>query len=404
MVRIVSFGVGNRGGKYLQWVHEHPEEASITAIVDPDSRRLSLAASKYALSENQCFQSAEEFFASSAVADAAIIAAPDREHKPIAMECISRGWHILLEKPIATSREDCFSIAAAAKKAGVYVSVCFILRLHPYWQKTREIISNPRFGRILSIHHEVNAGIDRCVHTFVRGNWSRAEDSAPLILSKCCHDMDLLLFLSGSTPRKTVSFGSLGWFRKENAPQGAASRCIDCKIEPDCPFSAVDLYRRRNLWNENFPRMPYESVGDAVERELREGRYGRCAYRCDNDVTDHQSVMMEMEDGAVVSMRMNFLTMEDNRFTAINASGGELRGDESRLFIRYFDSGESITIDMSGQTPRHLHAGADHEIVHDFVSRIREGNFNSPTEISEALPGHYACFEAERFRLDGEQL
>lgn len=399
MVKIVAFGVGNRGGKYLQWVQEHPAEASIAAVVDPDPIRLEAAAARFSLGSGQCFLSAADFFAADIDTNAAIIAAPDRQHKALALECIARGWHILLEKPIATTREDCDEIAAAAKKAGVYVCVCFILRLHPYWRKMRELISSPRFGRILSIHHEVNAGIDRCVHTFVRGNWSRCDESSPLILSKCCHDLDLLVFLSGSSPRKTVSFGSLGWFKKENAPKGAAKRCIECPIEKSCPFSAVDLYRRRKLWNGNFPRRPDESVQDAVERELKEGRYGRCAYFCDNDVTDHQSVMMEMDDGAVVSMRLNCLTLEDNRLTSVNASGGELRGDGCHIKVRYFDTGETISLDMTEVAKEELHAGMDHEIVHDFVRRINDGDFNSTTEISRALSGHYACFEAEEFRL-----
>ena len=367
----------------------------IAAVVDPNPVRLAFAADQFGLGAEQCFHSPEAFFAANVPVDAAIITAPDRQHAPIALTCIARGWHILLEKPIATTWEDCLQIEDAASQAGVYVSVCFILRLHPYWRKMKELISNPRFGRILSIHHEVNAGIDRCVHTFVRGLWSREADSSPLILSKCCHDLDLLIFLEGSSPSRTVSYGSLSWFRKEHAPEGAAARCIDCPLEQTCPFSAVDLYSRRGLWNGNFQRMPQETIEDAVERELREGRYGRCVYACDNDVTDHQSVMMEMEDGAVVTMRLNCLTLDDNRITLINASGGELRGDGERIRVRFFDTGETQEIDLSELADMPLHAGMDHEIVADFVHRIQTGAFaDSPTEISGVLAGHFACFEA----------
>ena len=398
MLRLVTFGAGNRAGKYLQWVQAHPEEAVLEAVVDPDPRRLAMAKAQYGLADDRLFSDPDAFFASGIEVDAAMITAPDKAHKALALECIGRGWHILLEKPVATTWEDCLEIASAAEKAGVYVSVCFILRLHPYWRKMREIIASPRFGRLLSVHHEVNAGIDRYVHTFVRGMWSKEEESSPLLLSKCCHDMDLLVYLCGCEALKTSSFGSLGWFRSENAPEGAARRCIDCSLERTCPFSAVDLYSRRNLWNGNFPRLPEESLQDAVDRELRSGRYGRCAFFCGNDVADHQSGLMAMEGGAVVTMQLNCLTLEDSRLTRVVASGGELRGDGRRISVRWFDSGESEVFDLSSFSDKPLHAGMDLEIVRNFVARVHSGNFNSPTAISAVLGGHRACFEAERSR------
>lgn len=446
MVSLVTFGVGNRAGKYLQWVQAHPEEAVLEAVVDPDPLRLAAAKAAYGLSDERLFSDADAFFASGIKVDAAMITAPDRAHKHLALECIARGWHILLEKPVATSWEYCQAIASAAGKAGVYVSVCFILRLHPYWRKMREIIASERFGRLLSVHHEVNAGIDRYVHTFVRGMWSREEESSPMLLSKCCHDIDLLVYLCGCEPLKTASFGSLSWFRRENAPSGAAERCIDCPLESGCPFSAVDLYRRRNLWNGNFARLPEESPVDAVERELRTGRYGRCAFCCDNDVTDHQSVLMEMEGGAVVTMQLNCLTLEDSRLTRVVASGGELRGDGRTITVRWFDggaggssggggadagatvvkagaAGTTEVFDLSEYCDKPLHAGMDLEIVRDFIARVSSGDFSAPTHVSAAsaasaadscgspapaptastaladvLAGHRACFEGEAFR------
>ena len=399
MIRLVTFGIGNRGGKYLQWVKANPAEASIVAIVDPDPLRLAAGQSLYGLSKEQCFSSPEEFFASGVSADAAIVSSPDLTHKSIALSCIERGWHLLLEKPVATSWEDCLAIAEAAEKAGVYVSACLVLRMHPYWRKIREVIADPRFGKLLSVHHEVNVGIDRYTHTFVRGRWSRSEESSPLIVSKCCHDMDLLVYLCGSEPVRTVSFGSLGWFRCENAPAGAASRCVECALESACPFSAVDLYRRRNLWNDNFSRLPDESLQDAVERELNSGRYGRCVYECDNDVADHQSVLMEMEGGAVVSLQLNCLTHEDGRMTRVVSSGGEIRGNGAAFTLRWSDTGEEEVFDFSEYANKPLHAGLDHEMVRDFISRVKNKDFDSETALPKVLPGHRACFEAEAFRL-----
>ena len=395
---LAVIGMGNRAGKYLQWVQAHPETVRLAAVVDPDALRLHSAARQFGLAPDVCFSTAEDLFSSTVSIDAVIIASPDQTHEQFAMAAIRRGWHVLLEKPAATRWEACLALSEAARSAGVYVSVCFILRLYPYWKRFREIVSGERFGKLLSLHHEVNAGIDRCVHTFVRGLWSREEDSSPLVLSKCCHDMDLLVYLTGAEPLRVASFGSLGWFREENAPKGAGERCIACPIEEGCAFSAVDLYRRRNAWNLNFDRREGESFQDAVERELREGRYGRCAFRCDNDVADHQSVLMEMQGGATVSLRLNCLTQEDNRLTWANGSGGEVYGDGQHLTVRYFDTEQQETFDFSAEAGRPLHGGADLEIVRDFFERIESGDYESPTHISRCLGGHRACFEAEAFR------
>ncbi len=397
---LAVIGIGNRAKKYLQWVQAHPETVRLTAVADPDPLRLQSASHLYGLPAEACFSSGEALLAASLPIDAVIIASPDRTHYAFALAAIRRGWHVLLEKPAATRWEECTALSDAARSAGVYVSVCFILRLYPYWKRFREILSDKRFGKLLSLHHEVNAGIDRYVHTFVRGLWSREEESSPLILSKCCHDLDLLLYITGGNPLHVASFGSLGWFREENAPQGSSERCLSCPVEEHCAFSAVDLYRRRNAWNLNFDRREGESLRDAVERELREGRYGRCAFRCDNDVVDHQSVLMEMEGGATVSLRLNNLTREDNRITRANGSGGEVYGDGSRLTVRYFDTGKQETFDFSADAAAPLHGGADLEIVQDFFARIGSGDYDSPTHISRVLGGHRVCFEAESFRKE----
>lgn len=396
--KLAVIGMGNRAGKYLQWVTAHPEEVRLVAVADPDPSRLAAAAEAYRLEDPACYDSADRLFDAAPPVDAVIIASPDKTHYRFAMRAISLGWHVLLEKPMAGSWEECQALVGAAQAADVHVSVCMVLRLYPYWQKFHALLREARIGKVLSVHHEVNAGMDRCVHTFVRGLWARESDSTPLLLSKCCHDLDLLTYLCGSEPRKVASFGGLGWFRPENAPEGAARRCVDCPLEGGCAFSAVDVYRRRNMWNLYFRRAPGESLESAVERELREGRYGRCAYFCDNDVVDHQTVLMEMEDGATVSLRLNCLTREDNRITLVNASGGEIRGDGRMIRVRYFDTGEERLFDFSADAALPLHAGMDLELVRDFFAHIASSRRDSLTSAARVLAGHRACFEAESFR------
>ena len=63
-----------------------------------------------------------------------------------------------------------------------------------------------------------------------------------MLLAKCCHDFDWLSFVIGRRCVAVSSFGSLTHFRAAERPAGAADRCLECGLEPACPFSAPRLY------------------------------------------------------------------------------------------------------------------------------------------------------------------
>ncbi|MBQ0077668.1 MAG: Gfo/Idh/MocA family oxidoreductase [Bacteroidales bacterium] len=390
-VRFALFGLGNRGQRYLDWVTGHEDRATLAAVIDPDDIRLEDAHKRTGA---EMFTSADKFFESGTEVDAVIVATPDKAHYPIAMEAVSRGIHVLLEKPMATTPQECRTLAEAAEKAGVVVSICFVLRYHPYYRKLYDVLHDPRMGRILSANHTVNAGLDRSIHNFVRGIWGKSEYAGPVFLSKCSHDVDLFVWLCASGIRRTASFGSRGLFSAENAPEGSAERCVDCSIEATCPFSAVNFYRRgKSVWTGYLHRHEGESLADAVERELAEGPFGRCVYHCGNDVADHQAFTMEMENGAVVNISMNFLTMENGRLTHFCCSGGEIWADGKTIRYRIFAEGDAVReIDCSDLYGQPLHSGADNAVIDNFVSTLLGEATLGGTSAAEALASHLACF------------
>ena len=157
-----------------------------------------------------------------------------------------------------------------------------------------------------------------------------------MLISKCCHDIDFLLWLTRTRCHKLTSFGSLRWFHSANAPKGSADRCIDCSVENDCPFSAVKLYRERREWIANFDVPEGKTIDDVIEYQLHVGIYGRCVYHCDNDVVDHQIVSMEMESEVTINFSMDVFTLKDNRETHICLTEGEIDGDETTLRVKRF--------------------------------------------------------------------
>ena len=399
-IRIVAIGAGNRTNKYLEYVKQHPDKVQLVGVVELNDIRRKHVAERFGLDESQCFADYRDFFRYPFDTDAVMICTPENMHFNPAMQAIGRGYHVLLEKPIAQTLEECLAIAEAARAKNVLVSVCHVLRYHPYFMKIKELVSSGELGEIISINHRTSVGIDRSAHGFVRGIWCQEAVANPMLMSKCCHDIDFLLWLTKTPCRKLTSFGSLRWFKEKNAPEGSAKRCIDCRVERTCPFSAIDLYRVRRDWIANFDVPQGKTIDEVIEDQLREGRYGRCVYHCDNDVVDHQIVSMEMESEVTVNFSMDIFTLKDNRETHISLTKGEIDGDETHLRVRRFRGAEERVYDFSDLAHQPFHAGSDLAIIADFIDAVRQNRKDVVTSIEHSVESHRICFEAERSRRE----
>ena len=399
-VSIVAIGAGNRTNKYLEYVRRNPDKARLIGVVELNDLRRQKVAVEFGLDASCCYTDYRDFFRSPLEADAVMICTPENMHFEPAMLAIEAGYHVLLEKPIAQTLEECMAIGEAARRKNVIVSVCHVLRYHPYFIKLKELACSGELGNIISINHCTSVGVDRATHSFVRGLWSREADTNPMLISKCCHDIDFLLWLTKTRCRKITSFGSLRWFRSKNAPEGSAERCIDCKVEAQCPFSAVDLYRVRRDWISNFDIPKGKTIDQVIEDELREGKYGRCIYHCDNDVVDHQIVSMEMDSEVTINFSMDLFTLKDHRKTHICLTEGEIDGNETLLRVRRFRGGAETVYDFSNLSHQPFHAGADLDIVADFIDAIHSEEKYLRTSIDLSVESHRICFEAERSRKE----
>lgn len=395
---IVAIGAGNRTGKYLHYILHNPDKARLVGVVELNDLRRRNVAEMVGLAPEQCFRTYEDFFRNPVKADAVMICTPENVHFEPCMLALEHGYHILLEKPIAQNLEECRIIAGEARKRGLVVAVCHVLRYHPYFMKMKELVSSGKLGKVVSINHRSSVGIDRASHSYVRGIWSREENTNPMLLSKCCHDVDFLVWLTEARYRKLSSFGSLRWFRPEMAPKGSAPRCLDCHVENSCPFSAVNLYRNRREWIANFDVPAGKTITDVIEYELSDGRYGRCVYHCDNNVVDHQVLAMEMDNDVTVNLSMDCFTLHDNRETHICLTNGEVFGNEHTIEVYHFRGGPREVYDFSHIEGTPFHAGADLSMVEDFVNAISKPEHRILTGIDESIESHRICYEAEQSR------
>ena len=399
-ISIVAIGAGNRTNKYLEYVKQHPDKAKLVGVVELNEIRKNKIAEKFNLQPSACFTDYHDFFRSSLKADAVMICTPENMHYEPCMMAIEAGYHVLLEKPIAQTPEECIAIGKAARRKNVIVTVCHVLRYHPYFIKLKELACSGELGNIISINHRTAVGVDRAAHSFVRGPWRKESETNPMLISKCCHDIDFLLWLTKTRCRKLTSFGSLRWFKSANAPEGSAHRCIDCKVETQCPFSAIDLYRIRRDWIANFDVPQGKNIDEVIEEELEKGMYGRCIYHCDNDVVDHQIVSMEMESEVTINFSMDIFTLEDHRATQICLTEGEIEGDETQIKVRRFRGATETVYDFSDIKHKPFHAGADLDLMNDFIEAIQTEGKYLRTSIELSVESHRICFEAERSRKE----
>lgn len=394
-VKLAVIGVGNRTGKYLHYFSLHPDAVELAAVVEPDPVRREACRKQFALSEERCFASSDLFFDRfREPCDGVIIGSPDRYHHAQALKAIERGWDILLEKPVAQSYEQCLEIAGAARRKGVKVGVCYVLRFMSLYRKVKELLESGTIGRVTGVSHQEYVGIDRMLHTFVRGYWNRADLSAPSFVSKCCHDVDMLLWVTGAKIERVQSAGSLAWYRPENSPEGSTDRCITCPVEPDCSYSAVDMYLRRGVWTRNFPVPEGKTLQEVLEDEMKTGRFGRCAFRCDNDVADRQVVTLTATDGILLTIEMNALTRREGRETVISGTRGEISVSGQVLEVRDRSGSLIRSFDFSGEAALPYHANADLLIVGDFIDSVATPDRQPAVTLDDSLESHRICFLA----------
>ena len=320
------------------------------------------------------------------------------------MALAEQGYHLLLEKPMAVTPEMCRSIVEAARSARVTLAVCHVLRYTPYTRALRRLLDSGVIGQIVSVQHLEPVGWWHQAHSFVRGNWRRTDESTFMLMAKSVHDIDWLNHLVGRPARRVSSFGSLHHFRPEQRPSGAGERCIDCAIEPDCPYSAKRIYLGC-LGNPAAERWPLQTVTSARTEQgvldaLRAGPYGRCVYRCDNDVVDHQVVNLEYEGGTTASFTMTAFTDFTFRQTKVFGTHGCLEGNGREVEVLNFRTGKRERHLIEDSTDQDPHAGGDTGLVRAFIEALLSGQPEDHlTPPEESLASHLLTWAAEEARL-----
>ncbi len=399
----VLVGAGNRGRwVYGRWALAHRERLRVVAVADPDDRERAAFAAEHGIAPEHQHRDWSEALAGPKRADVAIIATGDTLHTEPALAALERGYDVLLEKPIAPTPAECVRVVETAERAGRLLQIGHVLRYSRFYEKVHELVTGGTLGEIVHVDMKEHVAHWHMTHSYVRGKFRNREIAAPILLAKSCHDLDLLAWLVDRPARRVASFGALAHFRKDRAPAGAPPRCTDgCPVQATCPHDAVAFYAGPD---EQLARgWPWLDVSTdpsraARLRALETGRYGRCAFHCDNDALDHQVVALEFEGGVTAGFGLQGLAPREQRTIRVTGTRGELRG--------ILDGG-LIEVEQAGRlgVERHAiegnvfgHYGGDVGLMEHFVSLLERGSRAVRASGRAALESHLVGFAAERAR------
>ncbi len=442
----ILIGAGNRGAEvYGPYALAHREQLRFVAVADPHDARGARFAATHNIPPERQFHTWEDLLAVERLAEAALVCTPDHLHAAPAIAALEAGYDVLLEKPMATTLADCVRLVRTAERTGRLLMICHVLRYTAFFSTIHDILASGRLGDVIAVEHRENVSYWHMAHSFVRGNWRRSSLSSPMILAKCCHDLDLLYWYLGPCSQVS-SVGSLVHYRPENAPPGAPERCTDgCPHADRCPWYAPRLYldlvpllraaRRspralerlgaalaldhprltralRRLFPGATAALDYrgwpisviaeDTSPEARKRALESGPYGRCVYHCGNDVVDHQVVAMQFGYGASAVLVMHGHSHQEGRTMRFDGTRATLRGQflihRQEIEVHDHLTGKAETIGPSrGPISGTGHGGGDARLMSAFLRAVRDRS-HALTTARESLESHVMAFAAEQAR------
>ncbi len=398
-IELALVGAGNRGYlAYGSYAQSHPGEVQFVAVAEPDDERRARFAEMHGIAQDRQFTSWRDLVARPALARAAVNTTQDHMHHASTLALLAAGYDVLLEKPMATTREDCVDLVRSAERHGRLLQICHVLRYAPFFRTIHDLVSGGRLGDLVSFQWNENLVYWHFAHSFVRGNWSNADRSGIMLLTKCCHDLDLLVWMLG-VPERVASSGSLTHFCSDAVGSEVPDRCTDgCPRELECPYFAPRIYVDNDPGSWARDPVSLDHSPSALMEALRSGPYGRCVFRADNSVVDHQVVLFSYASGLTASLTMQGCSPVEGRTMRIDGMRASLFGNESRNTLELHDHRTGEVEVLHPSLPSSGHGGGDAGVFHDFLMALQNGSQDVLTSAKESLVSHLLAFAGEQAR------
>lgn len=310
-------------------------------------------------------------------ADILFIMTPEWTHLELFKKAVSSGCHVFLEKPIATTLEDCKQIYEISGATDRIVQIGFVLRYSPYYQKIKQIVESGRLGKIITI--QMNERLALQHGAAFKRLWHRLKEyTGGFLNEKCCHDIDLMCWImeKQACPVEVSSFAGIGFSYEKDTPV----LCSECSLD-NCPwrYKGIDSLKSVN--------------GKAYVDSTSSG-IGKCVFHSDTDVYDHQTVNILFSDGSQGVFTVIGMSGKPGRDIMIHGTDGYLEGDlgSGAIKIRNYWQDETETIGL-GQLG--AHGGEDDVIISEFLQCVKQGKKPAST-VEDGMRASMIAFAADK--------
>lgn len=407
-VTLLILGAGHRGASFARLTAKTIPTSRVVAVAEPREEHRRRLAALHDVADEQAFDDWAAALGRDRLADAAVIALPDRLHAEAALAAIDKGYHVLVEAPMATTLEACRAVTDAAAAADLVVTVAHGLRYAEPAQKLKTLADSGVIGELMAIQRTASVGYGAFAHSHVRGPCRREGESASSLVTAGIHDLDWIRSVAGhgAPGTRVSSVAALRHFCPESKPKDAGDRCLRCKIERRCPYSALKAYLDRSMVGERgwpLDVVAHDPTPQRVVEALASSDYGRCVYSSDNDVADTQVIDLGFERGPLASLTLSAFAPPGLRTTSLQGALGQLQCDGRRIEHFDFLTDRSRVIDLPATEAAAPGTSGDKgRVLQAFIKAVATGdrtaNLSSPPEV---FGSYELAFAAELARRTG---
>lgn len=388
--KVAFIGTGGRSVCYAS-TYVDCENVEVVALADPAPEHRRTMAAKSGLSDGFAeYNDWQEMLQVHTDLDGVVICSPNYLHVEQAVSCLERGIPIALEKPLATTKEDCERIIDAERANGGRTLIGFVLRSTPFYAKIHELITSGAIGRVVSIQADELPGLG--VSSIMnRSPWRRYQaTSGGAMLEKSCHDLDILNWMIGCRP---VSLNSYGGSLIFNPNPALPERCDDCDVSEQCHYYMIPTFSA------------HEDQGEEILHEFIRHE-NRCIFNIDKDCADVQSVSIEYSSGAIANFMLNFHCMGPRASRNFHAIGhkGRIWGNLNEKTVFLYDnlSEQTTTFDTSGDGSGH--GGGDRLHALELQKMMTDEHYRPTANAYSGYLSAVMCFAADISRLEHRRI
>ncbi len=272
-------GFGEMGKRHAKDFHDHSNGAvKIAAVCEPEDKKYNDGI-KWLGYKPEHFKSVAEMLEKRNF-DGIIISSPNHTHWDVLQNFKGRNIPLIIEKPLDSTYKKLLKIVEFTEKYAAPVMVHHVMRYSPIIKKAKAIISDGTLGKLCSFRFNLNGGGSH-MHNFRRNKLSGGGQ----MLEKATHDLDIMLHLMNSSPKRVVAICKQQVFGGEKSD---TLYCSDCDEKDSC--------------------IMYTEKGDEKTEGVKDINVSKdlCVYAKSADIPDNELCMIELENGTFGSQTNSF--------------------------------------------------------------------------------------------------